>query len=337
MIADHAVSVVVQGPFDPVATPRVIADVRRLMPNAEIILSSWAGTTVPGNLAIDRVLLNPDPGVDAVRRRDGGPRNGNRQIVATCAGLKAATRPYALKLRSDTTLDHAGILARWQPDLIALLPSMVPAITPFFPADFTQFGRREDVLTLWDIPLFDARRDARRFRFGHEFEQYWCLSFLGRAVPDAMTTVDKSDAIIAAWSAILAQRFQLIEPADFGIRFLKPTLVAENAGTTRPFSQLWFRKAGPATWRDWRRQAGLVAAPDDAATVALMGLKSRLLLTGDAVGLFKIDRQGLLAVLAERYRAGDFAAVREGAFTLAGLGMMSVPEVLAAIGRRLPR
>lgn len=55
------ISVVVQGAINKEITPRCLQSIRTLLPNAEIILSTWEGSDVDG-LDYDKLVLNKDPG-----------------------------------------------------------------------------------------------------------------------------------------------------------------------------------------------------------------------------------------------------------------------------------
>ncbi len=225
--APDAVSVVVQGAIAPGgatgATGRCLESVRRALPGAEIILSTYPGSDTSG-LSFDILVESDDPGALSFTRE--GPiqlNNVNRQIVTTQAGLARATRPYALKLRSDLLMDGAGLLryfarygshggekdnsdarvfgervlccTRYARNPRRVLPYA------FHPSDWFFFGRTDDVRKLFDIPLapepetsrwFDAyapRPDPDVFpgalnRWAPE--QYIWLSCLKRHAPNAV-------------------------------------------------------------------------------------------------------------------------------------------------------
>lgn len=80
---------------------------RHALPGCELILSTWDGEDV-GGLDYDVLVTSPDP----------GPcdyfipfaQNVNRQVVSTIAGLRKATRRFAVKLRSDTIIEFPAFL-----------------------------------------------------------------------------------------------------------------------------------------------------------------------------------------------------------------------------------
>lgn len=172
MISSKDISVVVQGPVQHQddLTKCVLESVRKHLPYAELILSTWKGSDV-SELNYDVLLLNDDPG--AINKTN----NVNRQIVSTRNGLQKATRRYAVKLRTDTLLTGTGFLDAFDryperrddfkvfkhkvviPNLYTRNPSRIVPHNPlyfFHPSDIFQFGLREDLLLLWDIPLASA-------------------------------------------------------------------------------------------------------------------------------------------------------------------------------------
>lgn len=213
----QAISVVVQGPLylseaDPRGsrlTQRCLASVRQQLPGATLILSTWEGAEHQG-LDYDQLVLNPDPGPTVIKftRKDQPyPVNINRQVVSTANGLKAVTTPYAIKLRSDNLLtrnDFVCLPQRFErrdpqyslfrqrviaANLVAKEYTQGKAI-PFFPSDFFHFGLTEDLLALWDLPLWEDYRfrtelSGRRQHANYPFpqlhvEQLLWLAFLNK-------------------------------------------------------------------------------------------------------------------------------------------------------------
>ena len=180
MLASNELTVVVQGPvFGSGAEPaeerlteRAIQSIRRNLPGAEVVLSTWEGADVRG-LAPDVTLFNRDPGVFVHQfKKSRLDNNVNRQIVSTLAGIRAATRPHVLKLRSDCEINHPGFLRYWKkyqeraPELTVFENRIVsgelfardPVLVSYLyhPSDVFHFGTQGDMLRLWDIPLAPA-------------------------------------------------------------------------------------------------------------------------------------------------------------------------------------
>jgi len=172
-ISSNLISVVIQGPLYRRHGPdrgidACIASVRRHLPDAEIITSTWAREDVDG-LDTDQLVISADPGffMDC----SDNMLNTNRQLVSTLAGIKAATRPYVMKLRADLNLTTPALasIGRFQTDsttgrqrffkapitlttLFIRDPARFPML--YHLSDLAQFGRREDMLTFWDQPMF---------------------------------------------------------------------------------------------------------------------------------------------------------------------------------------
>ncbi len=104
MINSKDISVIVQGKINSVETPQCLNSIRKYLPEAEIILSTWEEDDVSG-LDYDVLVKSPDPGTAVMPiKRKLFYNNLNRQLLSTQEGLKKANRKYALKLRSDLIL-----------------------------------------------------------------------------------------------------------------------------------------------------------------------------------------------------------------------------------------
>lgn len=99
------VTVVVQGYVNKKETGCTIKSVRKYLPGAKIILSTWKNCDV-SEIDYDELVLNDDPGaVECGAFPELSIMNNtNRQIVSTQNGLASCNTPYTLKLRSDLIL-----------------------------------------------------------------------------------------------------------------------------------------------------------------------------------------------------------------------------------------
>ena len=238
------ISVVVQGPIrrcsdgGGYATAEALASLRTHLPDAEIILSTWEGDDVEG-LKADLVIQSPDPGalVQAWFR----PNNVNRMVCSTAAGLAAATRPLAIKTRTDTLLasddllrlalcppgDPAlGLSARIQ---VTALGTKNPLTTAFqyHPADLVQFGATADLRALWSATPAALEDVFHEPCLTGQFvgprlspEQYVCCSFLAHAGLDVPieTTRDLRFAPFATSMRCLLAAFDVFDERKCGIR-----------------------------------------------------------------------------------------------------------------------
>jgi hypothetical protein len=178
-ISTDQISVVIQGAIGGDDLPeQVVESARRHLPGCEVVLSTWEGErelSVP----VDQRIASEDPGAPWQIHEE-WPANTNRLLRSTVAGLKACTRPYALKLRTDTPLAGNGFLITFQryPERAAALRFLHdrivvinfycwnPELRPFglfSVADTVNFGRTEDLLDVWDRPLDEEPANSTWF------------------------------------------------------------------------------------------------------------------------------------------------------------------------------
>jgi len=174
------ISVVVQGAVDKENTPRCLKSLRKHLPGAEVILSTWEGTNTDG-LDYDVVLYNQDPG----GWRDGRTdilNNLNRQLVSSKNGIKAASKKYCVKIRSDIIfrsnrfLTYFDKFPKRDPQYQVFQERVIFCSyffkrylgeaqyivhpVPFHMSDWFAFGLREDILMLFDIPLAEEPKNT---------------------------------------------------------------------------------------------------------------------------------------------------------------------------------
>lgn len=182
MIDSQDISVVVQGAISKEETPKCLKSIRKFLPNAEIVLSTWEGSDVSFlNGLYDILLLNKDPGAGYYYKTETTVKynNINRQLFSTQKGLKKATRKYAMKLRSDLILTTDKFLKYFdcypkRDEKYLLFNHKILASTVFsrfafndyelknrFPelkllfqvSDWWFFGVKEDLELYFDVPL----------------------------------------------------------------------------------------------------------------------------------------------------------------------------------------
>ncbi len=245
------VSVVVQGPMAP-ETPTVLASVRELLPEAELVFSTWVGASTEGT-DVDVLLHNVDPGSTAYWPGNDRKINTNRMIRSTRAGVEAATRPWVLKLRQDTPVVSTAFLewadhpARRGDDLrvfeqrvlttsIATRGATLMPDFLFHPSDCVHFGRAEDVRRLWSAPDVDELANSTYWTKGPGAaaghtpnpgspgpalwnEQVLWLSALRRGGHDiTYPHYGYSSAGLARQSDLsLVNNFLVLEPWQFGV------------------------------------------------------------------------------------------------------------------------
>lgn len=231
----NQISVVVQGPVAGAGetksryrlTQRCLNQIRRVLPGAELILSTWDGADTSG-LAADRIIYNADPGGIVCDDEHQVRNNVNRQLVSSAEGIRHASRPYCLKIRSDLLLFGDSFLRYWglfperdvqyqftterllSSSIFARRRAGVPGKESriiFHPSDFLFFGFRDCLLNLFDVPLAPEPETSRWFQeksrpvgvfdcYPHALcrffpEQYLWLQFLNKFI--TVTPRDRLD------------------------------------------------------------------------------------------------------------------------------------------------
>ena len=173
-------SIIVQGAINKFETPKCLKSLRKYLPQAEIILSTWEGSDISKLEGLyDILVLNKDPGTQQFFNPKGKIiyNNLNRQLLSTQEGLKKATKKYVLKLRTDLILKDARFLEYFDkfpaktenytlfkkkiicPDLFSRYYIHVDRHNnvekiPFHISDWWFFGLKEDIETyIKDTPL----------------------------------------------------------------------------------------------------------------------------------------------------------------------------------------
>lgn len=257
-VDSREISVVIQGPLHRALAPArgidsCILAVRTHLPQAEIIVSTWACEEL-SEIDADLVVTSQDPG--SLLDFNGNRHNTNRQIVSTLTGIRASSRKYILKLRSDLILNGSQITVLGSYDAAVLPadrllqrpitvttlfirnPAKVPLL--FHLSDLVQFGAREDMLDFWDQSL----------RFQHEVfatepyknpignfvgysamrmtpEQCLMLGFMSKKGYDIMlkTPGEISPELVRLSEKLLAENFDVLDwetcEIDFPERFRK--------------------------------------------------------------------------------------------------------------------
>ena len=193
--AHRDITVVVQGPVmsqhsqlapDGI-TATVLQRVRQVLPEATVILSTWAGTDVSG-LNADAFIFSDDPGGTRFYPPEARPanplNNGNRLIVSTRAGLAQVTTRYTLKIRSDLALFHDHFLdyfgrynaydPAWHVLKSRILAFPIYSLKfeqrggatgyrPFHISDWCYFGLTEDLRQLYACPLMPEPETSQWF------------------------------------------------------------------------------------------------------------------------------------------------------------------------------
>lgn len=257
VLSDKDISIVMQGLPSP-DTKDYLTTVRSVFPNAEIILSTWNGTNVDFSKGlVDKVIFCEDPGglPSAFWEEVISINNLNRQIVSTVAGIKAASRPYVMKLRTDFTLTTTKIFDFWNRyskrdkkfmlfKHRVIVPSVFSRIysdetltpTPFHPSDLFGFGLKKDLLLFYgSAPLAsDEELAAWHYKFPQHVpyrfsqwryapEQALFLHAAKTKFPDIRfddwTDLHKEEILLS--KNLLINNFIFVNPGQIGLKSRK--------------------------------------------------------------------------------------------------------------------
>ncbi|MBA2656502.1 MAG: hypothetical protein H0U70_05890 [Tatlockia sp.] len=182
MILDKDITIVVQGPILGEAKYKVTDEMtklvcfrlKQLFPESELILSTWEGQNSEG-IVFDKLIINKDPGASWFEYDNKKMLNNcNRLIISTLEGVKAASRKYVFKVRSDLYVVSKKFLNyfdkyKFYNDDCKFVKSRILAFSmwsiqghktchftmpkPFHISDWAYFGFKEDLLNLYNVPL----------------------------------------------------------------------------------------------------------------------------------------------------------------------------------------
>lgn len=189
-IRSKDISVVVQGYVDEKITIHTLASIRKYLPDAKIILSTWKECNC-AEMDYDILIVNEDPGAcECSRWKDMKiANNGNRQILSTQTGLQYVDTKYCLKLRSDLMLLGNGFLKAFESDfarddayIIFEKPLIIGDLftrdcfiyhkegkeynvpKPFHPSDWFVFGLTKDLKELYESTSLIPEEEMRDYK-----------------------------------------------------------------------------------------------------------------------------------------------------------------------------
>lgn len=269
-----------------------IAVLRRLSPESQIVVSTWKScASLVGGLDTDALVLSNDPGaLHSIRVSGETQNNVNRQIASTMAGLDRCERPYAVKMRMDSSLDSLDFLelyAAYQrpdeperivvPTLFTIDPMMFEQV-PMHVSDWFQFGSIQALRNYWRCPFMTpqeavwygahpyARHSThldRRFYCLFAVEQHLALNYalgLGLTVPEFHN--DTAAPVMAAHRTLLARHFIVARLEQIGLDFPKYAWATKSD----------FQKLNCVDFLDWlslaAEEAGLVLTEEQLTLIS---------------------------------------------------------------------
>ena len=251
-IKTSEISIIVQGAIDKKETPKCLTSIRKYLPDAEIILSTWKGSdisTIDG--LYDILVLNKDPGA-VFYEKHSFYHNINRQIVSTKKGLEKAHRKFIMKMRSDLILTSDNFLNYFDKfpnrteeyklfEHKVIIPATFTRIkykkgsiyTPFFISDWWFFGLNQDIKKYFDaIDIVKEPEFSKYFElvsnkktplngYTTRFtpEQYFGLSAFGKEFDDIHMNdlTDVSEELINKSKIAIVNNFIVLEYKQHGI------------------------------------------------------------------------------------------------------------------------
>jgi hypothetical protein len=252
-IAQSQITLVFQGPVvgGPGGTAELIARTRQAFPRSPCLLSTWDGSDT-ALIDTDRIVSSADPGgLPGIKWRDGPgeSNNVNRQIRSSQRGLQHVRTRYALKIRTDCALHHAGLVDTFErflgpestPRILACSLFTVDPLMfeqmPYHVSDWLQFGATSTLQLYWSVP-FMAEHDAtfydrhphaphstfmdRRFRTRLAVEQYLAAHYASRSgYPIPHYHNDVRPEVLDGHRRFLARQWVIADPWDIGLHFPK--------------------------------------------------------------------------------------------------------------------
>ena len=205
LIKSKDISVVIQGPTN-FNIKRIIINIKKFLPNSEIILSTWETSDASEvEHLIDKIVYSKDPGATIYDKKRKLQNNINRMILSSQVGLKRATRKYTLRLRSDLLMINNNILKivktkyRYKRnkedslykeriiagDIFSLKSEEKgekKVLTLFHVSDWINFGLTEDLNELFDVSLVNEPEFSEYFiknkknNYDIFYERTWNMS-----------------------------------------------------------------------------------------------------------------------------------------------------------------
>ncbi|TCW78830.1 hypothetical protein C5O80_31605 [Burkholderia sp. SRS-46] len=249
-IANDDITLVFQGPRH-ASLRENVERAREVLPGAALVIGS-TDPLIKGVVEGVQVALVQDPGeLPAYRRGRNKPANNvNRQIVSSRAGLAQVKTRYAVKIRTDCSIQERGFIdlyeriARESGNSTRLLASSIYTLhpegieaLPFHVSDWFFFGETSALSEYFDVPLM-SKQDAswyateshdigtnhfaRRYRSRWSPEQYIAIENARKAgyvVPTHLG--DTCVEVIDSYVRFLVEKFVICDLSEFGFVFEK--------------------------------------------------------------------------------------------------------------------
>ncbi|CAN2170144.1 WavE lipopolysaccharide synthesis [Candidatus Nanopelagicaceae bacterium] len=277
LIGNPDVTFVIQGPLmtgtNDQNTRSLIKAIEQHFVGSPIIFSTWKSQEMSGFGENTKTVFSDDPGAHIGWRHSVTWNNVNRQIVSTVRGLNQVKTPYAVKLRSDTTIVNNNLISLMKKrptrsnqtkfDLLEeiVIASNVTSYNPNFqirrihhPCDWIFAGLTEDLKKIWNVPLMpeewfqwftdNNQKDASGIHADQvcrfDPEEYVWSSFLKKYIDiEFENSFDFSISKLEISESLIARNLQMHPIKSLGMRFSKHA----DSSRVLPFSY------SPYDWR----------------------------------------------------------------------------------------
>ena len=237
-ISHKDITILIQGPFHTDLTPKAFESVKKLLPDSEIVFSTWEGAELPKlEFAPETVLYNKCPDGDHFG-------NFNRQLFSTSEGLKLVKTKYVLKMRSDFALDNLNMIGFYNPDAprdVKIFQERLVAYVwcpknkkknprLFHPGDFFYFGLTDDVKNLFSIDPIQPDENVKIYPSSELYlwDKFLRSKNLLNYPFEDLFDCSKKDY----FNKILADNYVFVSYSEMGIRALKAALKKNNIPTS---------------------------------------------------------------------------------------------------------
>jgi len=252
---DKDISIVIQGPlYAEYNIENHVRTMRDIFPKSEFILSST--DTYTNKLGLfDKVIKNNDiKPLPPLKFNQTAPNNINKQIHSTISGIKSASRPLVLKIRSDQFVNSSQILNLWNElkgksrknqygkdriitiSLFSLNPRSFERLA-YHVSDMLLFGYKEDIQRYFSCPYYQlensiwyqshkhadsSNKVEKAFRSRYAAEQWLLLNFLFSNQDFPIKYHNHiSKEIIHTFEDILVDTFIIVHPRDIDLSMPK--------------------------------------------------------------------------------------------------------------------
>lgn len=181
MINPTDISFVITGTFP---QEPLLSSIRKFFPGAEVILVLWNDDTFRGLETVDKTIYIKAPGACVFDESNRLYNNLNRILIASFEGVKASTRKYIFRLRSDLIFKNSDFLklnfaflvrdrrfTLFKEKIIvcdtfsisADLKSKKRQLQLFHLSDWLQFGLSEDIKNFFDLKIVEEPSFSQYF------------------------------------------------------------------------------------------------------------------------------------------------------------------------------